>query len=106
CTGVGGDLSDRLLGMLRRRGTPIAEINSRNVTREELYDLKTQRNIANEFMRKAADLTLHELSRAIKNVNEKVAAMPEKQRSSEEARKMQAHLFMWRHKQQQLLERI
>jgi len=67
CTGVGGDLSQRLLDIFgRREGTPLAKVNGRNIYSKEMNNLKEQRNMANEFMKKATEV-------AIKNLNVQIA---------------------------------
>lgn len=63
CTGVGGDLSDRLLGWFRgREGSPLAVVNGRKLYTKDFNDLKEQRNIANEFMKKAVEASIKNLS--------------------------------------------
>jgi len=58
CAGIGGggfeDIWFKLVG--RRGGTAMYRIDGRTVTDAQLHDLKDQRNIANSFMRKAADI--------------------------------------------------
>lgn len=57
CTGVGGDLSERILNLFRpREGQPLAKVNGRSVYSKELTDLKDQRNMINEFMKRACEL--------------------------------------------------
>src|SRR5690242_2246563 len=56
CTGAGGDLlSWAQKWIYFNRGQVTAEINGRNVYDSELYQLREQRNIANDFMRKATE---------------------------------------------------
>src|SRR5690349_2624144 len=62
CTGVGGDLSQRLLELFRpREGNPLARIDGRNVYSKDMNDLKEQRNMANEFMKRAMDMSIKNL---------------------------------------------
>src|SRR5207237_5383302 len=66
CTGVGGDLSERLLSLFRRQeGTPLIMVGGNNIFNKELSDLKEQRNVANEFMHRACDLRLKNLNAQI-----------------------------------------
>src|SRR5260370_40303242 len=59
CTGVGGDLSDRLLQMFGRgRGSSMAKIDGRSIGEEELHNLKEQRADADKVMKKACEFLL------------------------------------------------
>ena len=61
CTGTRGDLIDLLLKG-RQEGTPFAKVGGHNVYRKDFDDLKDQRNMVNEFMKRS-------LESAIKNLN-------------------------------------
>ncbi len=57
CTGTRGDLSDQLLALFgRREGSPLVTVDGRNIYLKELNDLKEQRNMANEFMKRGFEL--------------------------------------------------
>lgn len=63
CTGVGGDLSDRLIRLFApTRENEAATINGRRIYPHELEQLKAQRDIANEFMRAATLISLERLA--------------------------------------------
>src|SRR5215475_15401489 len=62
CTGLKGDMADRFGWMLGGRGSRIGTVGGRSVTTQQLYELRAQRNAANDFM-----LTLNQL--ALKRVN-------------------------------------
>ena len=65
CTGIKGDMQDRLLALIRPRGTAVATVGGHSVTREDLQKLKMQRNLADEIMRRCAD-------HAFKTLQEKI----------------------------------
>jgi hypothetical protein len=54
CTGLGqGGLEDRLLRLFgRSQGSPVAKLHGRDIYSQDLFDVKNQRNVANDFMRK------------------------------------------------------
>src|SRR5205807_3669122 len=57
CTGVGGDLSQRLLELFRKQeGSPLARVDGHNVFNKELTDLREQRNMANEFLKRCLEV--------------------------------------------------
>src|SRR5262245_9327665 len=57
CTGVGGDLSERLLNLFRGRGgNVVAKLDGRSIYASELHDLKDQRLLAEKVMRKAYEI--------------------------------------------------
>jgi hypothetical protein len=62
CTGVGGDLSDRIMGWFRSHGQEIATINGRRIYPNEIDQLKFQRNVANDFMREVSLIALEGLA--------------------------------------------
>jgi hypothetical protein len=66
CTGVGGDLSDRLLRIFYPRGSVMATINDRSYYSKDLENLKTQRDAADAFMRKATEFSLIKIGERIK----------------------------------------
>ncbi len=43
CTGVGGDLSDRLINLFRSEGQPLLTVDGRRVYSKELNAVKEQR---------------------------------------------------------------
>lgn len=67
CTGVGGDLSDRLLSGLRPRGGNAAvELDGRTIYSNELYSLKTQRKLADKYMRLAIERVVDKIDKNLK----------------------------------------
>ncbi|MCI0637780.1 MAG: hypothetical protein L0Y72_22895 [Gemmataceae bacterium] len=92
CTGVQGDLSDRLLKLFGgHRGTELARLDGRRVYSKELNELKLQRDMANDFMKFAC-------RRAIDNINVHKRELAEK---DPEKRRM---ILMRLETSQQLLE--
>src|SRR5205823_5576667 len=87
CTGLGqGGLEDRLLKFFgRNQGAVLAKLNGRELHANELHDLKMQRNVANDFMRKFCDNLIRATSEAAKHDVDK--AQDEKTRGQ---RQMQA----------------
>src|SRR5690349_1550572 len=73
CQGLGqGGLEDRLLKYFgARQGPTMATLNGRDLHSTELNDLRNQRKVANEFMRKFCD-------NLIKKANEAIAAVRDK----------------------------
>jgi hypothetical protein len=61
CTGMRGDMQDRIIGMFSRRGTTIAEVGGYSVTSQEISRLREQRNMANEYMRFCAEAAIKRL---------------------------------------------
>ena len=58
CTGVGGDLSERIIGWFRPREPAIVSVAGKKFSSKDMHDLKDQRNMANEFMKRACELAL------------------------------------------------
>ena len=52
CTGTKGDFMDWVLNLTRPKGTVVGKIDGSSLYSSELHDIKTRRNIANEFMTK------------------------------------------------------
>lgn len=70
CTGAQqGDLGDWLLRIFRPGGTVYASIDGGKVRAQEFTDLKVGRNIANEFMRKAAKYSTARMDEVLKPEN-------------------------------------
>lgn len=68
CTGVGGDLSDRLLRWFApRHGSALAELDGRNIYHEDLQRLKDQRKMAEKFVRMSMEVVI---SRINDNLNQ------------------------------------
>src|SRR5262249_39070881 len=63
CTGFsGGDFGDWLLRLLgRNRGEEITRIDGRAITGRDLEELKIQREVVNDYMRKATQLVMREV---------------------------------------------
>lgn len=74
CTGAGqGDLSDILQRLFRPGGSVYASIDGSSVRSQAFYELKDQRNIANEFMRSAAKFCIGRMDEILKPENFKKA---------------------------------
>src|SRR4051794_26261484 len=57
CTGMRGDMSDKIGNMFRGTSGPtVVTIDGRGVSDKDMDDLRMQRNLANSFMRICADL--------------------------------------------------
>jgi hypothetical protein len=63
CTGMRGGMEERIPGWFGRSGPAAIEINGRSYSRRDLENLKTQRNLANTFMKNCADLALKNVSK-------------------------------------------
>jgi hypothetical protein len=62
CTG-GGDMQDRLMSMFRKRGTTLITIGSYRLSRQDLDQMRADRNMINEFMMKCARITADNLAK-------------------------------------------
>src|SRR6476661_5041081 len=71
CTGVGGDVSDRVLGWFRGRGKTLVEVGSYRLGHGDLVQLRSQRNAANEFMRKTATVAIQNIGDQLKEQSSK-----------------------------------
>ncbi len=80
CTGSQGDLSSILVNMFSsRHGTVYAKLDGRSIYHQEFDALKQQRNVANEFMLRAARSSLTKAENILKQETEKGAAGKEGQ---------------------------
>jgi hypothetical protein len=62
CTGVGGDLSDRLLRIFGgRHGKVYVKLNDRNLYYDDFEKLKIQRHMINDFMQESIKLVLNRI---------------------------------------------
>ncbi len=100
CSGTGGDFGDRIMKWLRPRGSAVAYLDGK-LYRNDLYELRTDRNLANELMRKCADL-------ALKNVSKKLADESAKPLGNDkrEMEARRASLVRWQGIQETLLDRV
>lgn len=89
CTGVGGDLSDRLITLFRPKGAAVGSVAGQSITRGDLYDLRRQRDTANEFMRSLVKEAIKNYGDKIKAEADKMRTADEKQRQGDEFRKKQ-----------------
>ncbi len=79
CTGVGGDLSDRILNMVRgRSGNHLATVDGRKVYYQEMSDRKDRRTLVDKFMRKACDLLLEKLGEMTMKIEKTAADLDKK----------------------------
>ena len=70
CTGSKGDFSDRVLGWIRKSGVKVGSVDGSDVHREEIERLKTQRNLANDFMKSYANRHLDIVSDQLKSIRD------------------------------------
>jgi hypothetical protein len=82
CTGfAGGDFGDWLLRLLgRNRGDEVTRINGHAVNTQDLHDLKTQRDLANDYMRKATRFVIAQLKMRIEEAGKEANDKLRKQR--------------------------
>src|SRR4051794_31908198 len=71
CTGVQGDLSDRLLRLFGRRGTVIGSLDGSNLYREDIDKLKLQRTVVNDYMRTFSTLMVEKINDKLKGLQER-----------------------------------
>jgi hypothetical protein len=64
CTGIKGDMADKLIALMTGRSGPgVVTIDGRSFSDRDLSDLKTQRNLANTFMRVCDDIANKNLAK-------------------------------------------
>ncbi len=63
CTGMKGDMAERFGHLIGRSGPAIATVGGHNVSSRDLYELKTQRNVADQFMRNCTDIAFKKASK-------------------------------------------
>ncbi|MBI2807942.1 MAG: hypothetical protein HYX68_23405 [Planctomycetes bacterium] len=74
CTGMKGDMQDRLLPLLGlgSKGQTIGSIAGSRISSRDLHDLRTQRNLADAIMKVCADLAFKKLTKALFENQKKV----------------------------------
>src|SRR6516165_8699549 len=73
CTGISGDLSDRLLRLFGgRHGKVWAKLDGRNIYQDDFDKLKTQRSMINDFMHEANKIVLGRIDQYMKDDSVKV----------------------------------
>ncbi len=93
CTGVGGDLADRLLKLFGgNRGSLLATVDGRNLYLRDFDELKAQRQLANRYMRKSCELAIHNIERQLKNLEKQSLDDKSRQMASGHLRLMAAVL--------------
>jgi hypothetical protein len=91
CTGAQGDLSNLLLGIFSpRHGKAYAKLDGRQIYGDEMEVLKRQRNVANEFMQRAARLVLERADKVMKSELGKMAPGKEGQAQQQKLGLLQA----------------
>jgi hypothetical protein len=89
CTGVGGDLSERLLNIFRpRQGRVYAKLDNRSIYGDEMEAMKRQRDIANEFMQRAIRTVLTRVDKRLKDEADRNVAGKEGQIRSDAITKL------------------
>lgn len=71
CTGLKGDMAERLQWMLGRRGDPAFRLDGRTYTTQQVYELRTQRKLANKLMMNCADMAYKKLQKAFFDLQNK-----------------------------------
>lgn len=70
CTGVGGDLSDRLLRIFApRHGNVLAQLDGRSIRAEDVQQIKTQRKIADKFVRLSMERVLANIEQRVNKLD-------------------------------------
>jgi hypothetical protein len=82
CTGFsGGDFGDWLLRILgRNRGDEVTRIDGHSIYRQDLDELKAQRDLANDYMRKATRFVISQLKMRIEDAGKESNDKIRKQR--------------------------
>jgi hypothetical protein len=106
CSGSAGDMGDWILKRFTPRQASVASINGKGISRSDLYDLRRQRDIANEMMRKCADLAVQRLSEQIKVESDKLNAAKPEQRQQEDFKKRERAVGEWTVLRGELLTRL
>src|ERR1051325_6623370 len=65
CTGIKGDMADRILTVFGRGGATVFSIDGHNFTTTQVYQLRDQRNLANKLMMNVADMAFKKLNKLI-----------------------------------------
>src|SRR5262245_56316071 len=63
CTGMKNDMQERIMAMVRPKSPPIVRVGGYSLSREDLYELKSQRTLANEIMTRCADIAFKKLTK-------------------------------------------
>lgn len=74
CTGMKGDMSERLPSLfgLGNRGPAVVTIDGRSITAKDLHDLRAQRNLADAMMRICADIASKRVTKELFEMGKKV----------------------------------
>src|SRR6516162_8712198 len=80
CTGMRGDMSERIPRLWGSTGPAVIEIDGRSISRRDLESLRTQRNLANTFMKACADMAYKNVSKRWYEENKNVDAKDEEAR--------------------------
>jgi hypothetical protein len=71
CTGMRGDVGEKILAMFRKRGSIIAEVASYRLSYEDLSRMRSDRNMVNEFMLKCCHVTVENLGKEMEELHKK-----------------------------------
>src|SRR5260370_28016027 len=80
CTGMRGDMSERIPRLWGSTGPAVIEIDGRSISRRDLENIRTQRNLANIFMKHCADMAFKNVSKRWFEENKNVDAKDEEAR--------------------------
>jgi hypothetical protein len=80
CTGMRGDMSERIPRLWGSTGPAVIEIDGRSISLRDLQNLRTQRNLANTFMKHCADMAFKNVSKRWFEENKNVEAKDEEAR--------------------------
>jgi hypothetical protein len=102
CTGIAGmDLGDKIIRKFSRSGPTAVTVASNNLSSFDLGQLREQRNMVNEFMRRSCQFTIENLNIGMQRIHElPVANEPKK--AEEQKKSLAQFAFM----KQILLERM
>jgi hypothetical protein len=100
CTGS-GDISQKFLDNIRRSGPTAVTVANHNLSSFDLAQLRDQRNMVNEFMRRASEITISNLNDGLRKIGEMPA--PNDPKKLEERQKGLAQITAMK---QILLERL
>ena len=79
CTGMKGDMAERLSNMFSGKGTAVFQIDGHTYGTQQLYELRTQRNLANKLLINCSDMAIKKLNKQFFELDKKQDAAPGKE---------------------------
>ena len=102
CTGLKGDLADKILVLFsRNRGPTVVEVGSYRLTRFDLESLRSNRNMVNEYMRQCCEMTIANMQGILQKEKDKISP-----KGGKEQEKHLQELTKLRSQQMSLEERL